>query len=210
MFSNPTSPEKMKELEAAIEGLLFVAGDEGLDTKQIAEVLECDKETVSRLLTGMKRKFDEEGRGVQIVELAGTWQLTTRPEHAVFFQRLAYSPARGTLSQAALETLAIIAYRQPVTRVDIEEIRGVKSDRAIHTLVAKGLIKPVGRADVIGRPILYGTTDEFLDYFGLKSLDELPDAKQFEHAENLEQETHLLYEKLKEKQLTIDELEEME
>lgn len=194
-------------MQAAIEALLFIAGDEGLDAKQIAAVLEADKDEVSRTLQQMKRQFDETGRGLQIVELAGTWQLTTRPEHAVYFQRLAYSPARGTLSQAALETLAIIAYRQPVTRIDIEEIRGVKTDRAIHTLVAKGLVKPVGRADAIGRPILYGTTDEFLDYFGLRSLDDLPDTDQFENAENLEQETHLLFEKLGDQQLTIDELE---
>lgn len=207
MQSNQTSPADQGTMQAAIEALLFIAGDEGLDAKQIAAVLEADKDEVSRTLQQMKRQFDETGRGLQIVELAGTWQLTTRPEHAVYFQRLAYSPARGTLSQAALETLAIIAYRQPVTRIDIEEIRGVKTDRAIHTLVAKGLVKPVGRADAIGRPILYGTTDEFLDYFGLRSLDDLPDTDQFENAENLEQETHLLFEKLGDQQLTIDELE---
>ncbi|MNJ51378.1 Segregation and condensation protein B [compost metagenome] len=112
------------------------------------------------------------------------------------------------MSQAALETLSIIAYRQPITRIEVEEIRGVKSERAIHTLVNKDLIQEVGRAEAIGRPILYGTTAAFLDYFGLGSLEELPELTEFESTEQLEEETQLLFQKLEEQQLTFDDVNE--
>jgi len=156
----------------------------------------------------MKSSFEREGRGLQIVQLAGNYQLATLPEHATYFERLAYSPTRSSLSQAALETLSIIAYRQPITRIEVEEIRGVKSERAIHTLVNKDLIQEVGRAEAIGRPILYGTTAAFLDYFGLGSLQDLPDLNEFENAENLEEETQLLFQKLEEQQLTFDDVKD--
>jgi segregation and condensation protein B len=143
---------------------------------------------------------------MQIVEWAGSFQMTTLPEHVSYFQKLAISPTRASLSQAALETLSIVAYRQPVTRADIEEIRGVNVDRAVHTLVAKGLIQDIGRADLIGRPILYGTTKQFLDYFGLGSIRELPDSSDWEDVAKLEQETKLLFERLENRQLTIDDV----
>lgn len=155
----------------------------------------------------MKSSFERAERGLQIVQIAGNYQLATLPEHAPYFERLAYSPSRSSLSQAALEALSIIAYRQPITRVEIEEIRGVKSERAIHTLVNKDLIEEVGRADAIGRPILYGTTKAFLDYFGLASLDDLPDLADFESPEQLEEETQLLFQKLEEQQLTFDDVD---
>lgn len=186
------------EMKSVIEALLFVSGDEGIDATQIAKVLEAEETTVQAVIENMKEQFETAGRGMQIVELAGTYQMSTRPEHAHYFQRLAYSPARGTLSQAALETLAIITYRQPITRIEIEDIRGVKADRAIQTLVAKDLVHPVGRADAPGRPILYGTTNQFLDYFGLRSLDDLPDKSKFENNHDLEEETNLLFKKLSE------------
>ncbi|HEX7057577.1 MAG TPA: SMC-Scp complex subunit ScpB [Bacilli bacterium] len=195
-----------RQLKAIIEGLLFVSGDEGLDARQIAEVVEQDTALVIDLLKDMKNDYVREHRGVQLLELAGTYQLATLPAHAPYFERLAASPSRSTLSQAALETLAIIAYRQPITRVEIEEIRGVKSDRAIHTLAVKQLICEVGRADAVGKPILYGTSKEFLDYFGLNSLRDLPDFSAFENGENLEEETRMLFEKLDERQLTIDDV----
>lgn len=198
MDSNEKQKMNSNEMKSVIEALLFVSGDEGIDAGQIAAVLEEDEARVESVIQEMKKQFEKEKRGVQIIELAGTYQMSTRPEHAHYFQRLAYSPSRATLSQAALETLAIIAYRQPITRIEIEDIRGVKSDRAVQTLVAKDLVHPVGRSEAPGRPILYGTTDQFLDYFGLRSLDDLPDTSRFENDENLEEETSLLFEKLSE------------
>ncbi|GAA0135596.1 segregation/condensation protein ScpB [Paenibacillus sp. YSY-4.3] len=197
-----------RDLKSIIEGLLFLAGEEGLSVKQIAEVTEQRQDIITDALLDMKSSFEREGRGLQIVQLAGNFQLATLPEHAAYFERLAYSPTRSSLSQAALETLSIIAYRQPITRIEVEEIRGVKSERAIHTLVNKDLIQEVGRAEAIGRPILYGTTAAFLDYFGLGSLQDLPDLNEFENAENLEEETQLLFQKLEEQQLTFDDVKD--
>lgn len=196
-----------QELKSIIEGLLFLAGEEGLGVKQISEVTEQRPELITDALLDMKTSYEREGRGLQIVQIAGKYQFATLPEHAPYFERLAYSPSRSSLSQAALETLSIVAYRQPITRVEIEEIRGVKTERAIHTLVNKDLIEEVGRAEAIGRPILYGTTKAFLDYFALGSLKDLPDMSNFENTENLEEETQLLFQKLEEQQqLTFDDV----
>ncbi|MFK7696485.1 SMC-Scp complex subunit ScpB [Paenibacillus sp. HJGM_3] len=196
-----------KRMKGVVEALLFVSGDEGLEAKQLADVLEVQPSVVKELIKDMRADFKRQGRGLQIVELAGTYQLTTLPEHAPFFEKLAYSPTRTSLSQAALETLAIIAYKQPLTRVDIEEIRGVKSDRALHTLVAKELIEEVGRAEAVGRPILYGTTKAFLDYFGLAQIEDLPEADAFHSEEGLEEETRMLFARLDAEQLTIDDVD---
>lgn len=193
-------------LKSIIEGLLLVAGDEGLNANQLAEITEHDAKTVRQTLEELKEEYREAGRGMQIVMTAGAYHLATLPEHAVYFERMAASPTRAGLSQATLETLAIVVYKQPITRVEIEEIRGVKSDRALQTLVNKELIKEVGRADAIGRPILYGTTKQFLDYFGLNKLDDLPDPTAFETEFNLEEETRLLFDRLEGRQLTIDDL----
>ncbi|MFD2611964.1 SMC-Scp complex subunit ScpB [Paenibacillus gansuensis] len=196
-----------QQLKSIIEGLLFVSGDEGIDAKQIAEVTEQDVRVITDILQDMKTDFAKEQRGMQIIEIAGAYQLTTLPAHAPYFERLAFQPQRGTLSQASLETLAIIAYKQPITRVEIEEIRGVKSDRALQTLTAKELIHEVGRADAVGRPILYGTTKSFLDHFGLPSLSELPETSAFDNDHNLEEETRMLFDKLDSRQLTIDDMD---
>ena len=169
----------VERLKAITEGLLFVAGDQGLEVKQIAEILDLEVEEVIALMDEMKEDFRRYNRGLQIVEIARTYQFTTRPEFVEYFEKMAENPTHATLSQAALETLAIIAYRQPITRVEMEEIRGVKCEKAIATLVGKGLVKEVGRAETIGRPILYGTTREFLEYFGLRHLDELPEPPDF-------------------------------
>ncbi|RKN84636.1 SMC-Scp complex subunit ScpB [Paenibacillus ginsengarvi] len=196
-----------RQIQSVIEGLLFAAGDEGLDAKQIADVLEMQTHEVTGLLKQMTEAYKQEERGIQIMEIAGAFQLTTLPAHAPYFERLAQSPTRSSLSQAALETLAIIAYKQPITRVDIEQIRGVKADRALQTLTAKNLILEVGRAEQIGRPILYGTTKSFLDYFGLAGLHELPEAAFLQNPDDLEEETRMLFEKLEGHQLTIDDAE---
>ncbi|MEC0372061.1 SMC-Scp complex subunit ScpB [Paenibacillus chibensis] len=195
------------KLKSIIEGLLFLAGDEGLTVKQIAEIVDHRPELVSDALTEMKEDFERQQRGIQVMQIAGSYQLTTLGDHAEYYEKLAYSPSRSSLSQAALETLAIVAYRQPITRVEIEEIRGVKSERAIQTLVHKDLIEETGRAEAIGRPILYGTTKAFLDYFGLPNLQALPEPQLFESTENLEEETQLLFEKLDGRQLTFDDVD---
>ncbi|WP_340024492.1 SMC-Scp complex subunit ScpB [Paenibacillus sp. FSL K6-1096] len=194
-------------LKSIIEGLLFLSGDEGLSVRQIAEITEQRPELATRALDDLRQDYVSQGRGLQVVQIAGNYRLATLPEHAQYFERLAYSPSRSSLSQAALETLAIVAYRQPITRVEIEEIRGVKSERAIHTLGNKDLIQEVGRAEAVGRPILYGTTKSFLDSFGLASLKELPEPSSFDTSEDLEEETQLLFSKL-DSQMTFDEVPE--
>ncbi|MFF2908055.1 SMC-Scp complex subunit ScpB [Paenibacillus sp. NPDC057934] len=194
-----------KELKSVIEGLLFLSGDEGLSVRQIAEITEQRPDLTVRALDELKDDYSTQERGLQVVQIAGNYRLATLPAHAPYFERLAYSPSRASLSQAALETLAIVAYRQPITRVEIEEIRGVKSERAIHTLNNKDLIHEVGRAEAVGRPILYGTTKSFLDSFGLASLKELPEPSSFESPESLEEETQLLFSKL-DSQMTFEEI----
>ena len=196
------------KLKSIIEGLLFLSGEEGLTVKQLTEITEQPGDLIADALGEMKRDCEQEHRGIQIVQIAGSYKLATLAEHAPYFERLAYSPSRSSLSQAALETLAIVAYRQPITRVEIEEIRGVKAERAIQTLTNKGLIEEVGRAEAIGRPILYGTTKSFLDYFGLATIKDLPEPSQFEgDMDSLEEETQLLFDKLDGQQLTFDDVE---
>lgn len=196
------------KLKTIIEGLLFMAGDEGLNKRQLADILEIDADLASDLVYDLQRDLEREGRGVQISEVAASYRLTTHPEHAPYFERMAYTPTRSQLSQAALETLSIVAYRQPITRIAIEEIRGVKSDRAIQSLVSKDLIEEVGRAEAIGRPILYGTTKSFLDYFGLPSIRELPEPGNVDLDDALEEQTQLLFERLDGRQMTIEEIKE--
>ncbi|ALS27717.1 subunit ScpB of SMC-Scp complex [Paenibacillus sp. 32O-W] len=198
------------KLKSIIEGLLFMAGDEGLNPKQLADILELDAGLAAELVRELKEDLDREGRGVQVAEVARAFRLTTRPEHAPYFERMAYTPTRSALSQAALETLSIVAYRQPITRVEIEEIRGVKSDRAIQSLISKDLIEETGRAEQIGRPILYGTTKAFLDYFGLPGLDALPEPESVDPEELLNEQTQMLFEKLDGRQMTIDEVEALQ
>jgi segregation and condensation protein B len=196
-----------QQLKSIIEGLLFLAGEEGITMKQFVEVTEQRKELIADVIEEMRANFKQEGRGLQILQIAGSYQLATLPEHAPYFERFAYSPSRSSLSQAALEVLSIVAYRQPITRVEIEEIRGVKSERAIHTLANRDLITEVGRAEAIGRPILYGTTKLFLDYFGMDSLNDLPELSQIEGTDQLEEETDLLFQKLdQEKQLSFEDV----
>lgn len=182
-----------------LESLLFAAGDEGLSLKQLAEVLEIDEIKANEIIEVLKREYEEdENRGIIIVQLAGTYQLATKKENAPYLKKLVDSPNNSTLSQAALETLAIIAYKQPITRAEIEEIRGVKTERPLHTLVSKALIKEVGRAEGTGRAYLYGTTKEFLDYFGLKSVDELPKLPEKVEDDFIQEEADLFFEKFQE------------
>lgn len=186
----------VEQMKSVLEGLLFVSGDEGLEAKQLADILEMDKAIIIDLLEDMKAEFKRQKRGVQIVEVAGHYQLTTLQEHAHYFERLAYSPTHSTLTQAALETLAIIAYKQPITRAELEEIRGVKSEKSVTTLMNKLLIKEVGRAEGTGRAFLYGTTKEFLEYFGLKDISDLPSISEDFDIEQVKEEADLFFQKV--------------
>lgn len=180
-----------------LESLLFAAGDEGLTLQQIKRVMDIEEWEALQIIEDLKKEYEEnENRGLVLVQLAGTYQLATKKENAIYLKRLVETPNYSTLSQAALETLTIIAYKQPITRLEIEEIRGVKTDHVIQTLVAKGLVQEVGRADGPGRAILYGTTKEFLDYFGLKDLKELPPLPD-EKDQYIQEEADLFFDQLK-------------
>jgi len=182
-----------------LESLLFAAGDEGLSLKQLAEVLEVNELHASEMIEDLRQEYDrDDKRGIMIVQMAGTFQLATKKENAAYLKKLVDSPHTSALSQAALETLAIIAYKQPITRAEIEEIRGVKTERPLHTLMAKVLIKELGIAEGTGRAILYGTTKEFLDYFGLKNLKELPQLPEKVEDEYIQEEADLFFEKFQE------------
>lgn len=161
-------------LIAPLEAVLFASGSNGLSTEDIAQVLQLSVGEAKALCEDLRQRYVDSGFGIQLVELAGTWQLVTKPEHVEYVKRMATSPTSAHLSPAALEVLAIVAYRQPMTRSDIEAIRGVQSDRAVGTLVHRQLIEECGRQEAPGRPILYATTDLFLQTFGLRSLQDLP------------------------------------
>lgn len=182
-----------------LESLLFAAGDEGLSLKQIAEVMEIDEIKANEIIEDLKQEYmKNKDRGIILVQLAGTYQLATKKENSIYLKRLVDSPNTTTLSQAALETLAIIAYKQPITRAEIEEIRGVKTERPLQTLMAKALIKEAGRAQGAGRAYLYGTTKEFLDYFGLKTINELPKLPDKVEEDYVQEEADLFFEKFQE------------
>jgi segregation and condensation protein B len=182
-----------------LESLLFAAGDEGLSLKQVCSVLEIEEQKAKDVLEDLKNDYENDSnRGIYIIEIAGTFQLVTKKRNADYLKKLVESPHVSFLSQAALETLAIIAYKQPITRMEIEQIRGVKTERPIHTLTSKGLVKEVGRAEGTGRAFLFGTTKEFLDYFGLKSIEELPPLPENIEDEFAQDEADLFFEKFQE------------
>ena len=182
----------MKNL-AVLEGLLFVVGEDGLTLEQISDVLEISEDDSKILVKELKEKYEAEDRGLRIDFLGNRFKLTTKFEHKEYYQKLIENPITNTLSQAALETLAIIAYNEPITRMQVDKLRGVSSSQMIRKLVAKGFIKETGRSDLPGRPILYETTSEFLDYFGLPSIDALPDMSKFIDEVNVESEETDLY-----------------
>lgn len=185
-------------IEAVIEGLLFVVGEEGLTLEQLQEILEIPIDEVKDHLSNLRETYEKEDRGIRINFLGNMFKLTTKKEHKLYYQRLIENPSTNALSQSALETLAIIAYNEPITRVDVDEIRGVSSSQMMRKLVAKGLIKEVGRSDAPGRPILYKTTSEFLDYFGLATTDDLPKFEEFVSSNEEIEETDLYNSKYKE------------
>ncbi|MGY0375246.1 SMC-Scp complex subunit ScpB [Clostridium sp. JNZ J1-5] len=161
-----------------IESLLFVSG-EPLNIKEIALILECSEEYTYNLLQELRDIYEEDQRGILLISMNNDYMFVTKSENSDYVQKLLKTNNRQALSRAALETLAIVVYRQPITRVEIDEIRGVKSDKAIQNLLEKNLIKESGRKKVPGRPIMYVTTDEFLRYFGLQDLNEMPSLEEF-------------------------------
>ena len=185
--------------KAVLEGLLFVVGEDGLTLDQIEDVLEVSEEESKSLIMELKKDYEDENRGLRIDFLGNRFKLTTKFEHREYYQKLIENPMTNTLSQAALETLAIIAYNEPITRIQVDTIRGVASSTLIRKLVAKGFIKESGRSDLPGRPILYETTNEFLDYFGLASIEDLPSIDEFiEEVEETDEDSDLYTSKYKE------------
>ncbi len=171
-----------------LEGILFVVGDEGINLKTLCEVMNINDVEAKELLLELKKNYESDARGIRISYLGDAFKLTTKKEHKEYYEKLIVNPEANTLSQAALETLAIIAYNQPITRLEIDELRGVNSAFVIRRLVAKGLIKESGKSTLPGRPNLYKTTKEFLDYFGLCTLSDLPS---YEKTVDSEEETDL-------------------
>jgi len=175
----PSGPRSMAELMSTIEALVFVS-EEPLPAKTIAEVLDEERGYVEMALEELAKEFNERNSGLLLREVAGGWQIATRPEYHEQVRAFLKSRPSAKLSLAALETLAVIAYKQPVTIPEIMEIRGVQSPSAIKTLLDKRLIVAKGRKETIGRPMMYGTSKEFLLQFGLKDLTELPNVEDFE------------------------------
>ncbi len=170
---------RLSELEAVVESLLFISG-EAVPLMAIAQTIEMDKATAKAIIHTLADKYEEEKRGIRIVELNGSYQMCTAAECFEYIRNMYKSPNRQGLTQTVLETLAIIAYKQPITRGQIEEIRGVSAEHAVSKLIEKKLICEVGRMDTPGKPIMFGTTNEFLRYFGFKNIEELPALKETE------------------------------
>ncbi len=163
----------MKELEAAIEAILFTMGD-SVEVAQIAKAIEQDIPTTRKILHNMMDRYNKKVGGITIIELEDSFQMCTKKQYYEYLIRIAMQPKKAILTDVMLETLSIIAYKQPVTKIEVEKIRGVKSDHAVNKLVEYNLVKELGRLDAPGRPILFGTTEEFLRAFGVQALDELP------------------------------------
>ena len=161
--------------EAILEGLLFFVGDEGLTLDNICEIMMIEKSEAQELLKKLREEYSKENRGIRISFMGDAFKLTTKGEHKEYYQKLITTRGSNNLSQAALETLAIIAYNQPITRMEVDELRGISSINMIRKLMAKDLIKVSGKSSLPGKPNLYRTTSEFLDYFGLATLGDLPE-----------------------------------
>lgn len=161
-------------LKAVLEGLLFLVGDEGIDMKDICDILETDEENVKGLINELQKEYTSPDKGIIIKKFGDNYKLTTKSEHKYFYEKYAEKDSVKTLSQSALETLAIIAYNEPITRAQVDELRGINSSQMIRNLIAKDFVKELGKSDLPGRPNLYGITNQFLDYFGLSSKEDLP------------------------------------
>lgn len=172
--------------QAAIEAILFSVGD-AISEKELAKVLEIDEKTLGKIMTDMIDKYEDDARGIRIVKLEDSYQFSTKPDYFEVLTKIVNMPRKHNLTDSLMETLSIVAYKQPVTRQEIESIRGVSCVHAINKLVEYNLITEVGRLDAIGRPILFGTTEDFLRCFGVTSMEDLPLISQ-EKIENFKQE----------------------
>ena len=184
--SEEQQPDPKERMLAILEGLLFLCGDDGLSIEQAAASMDATEEYVAELFDDLQKYYLQESRGIEIARFGEKYRFLSKASIHEAAKKLFRTSTEAKLSNAALETLAIIAYKQPITRVEIEEIRGVGADVMLRKLVARGLIQEDGRSEAAGRPILYSVTDEFLDSFKLLSLDELPELPQFgtEDADN--------------------------
>ena len=184
--SEEQQPDPKERMLAILEGLLFLCGDDGLSIEQAAASMDATEEYVAELFDELQKYYLQESRGIEIARFGEKYRFLSKAAIHEAAKKLFQTSTEAKLSNAALETLAIIAYKQPITRVEIEEIRGVGADVMLRKLVARGLIQEDGRSEAAGRPILYSVTDEFLDSFKLLSLDELPELPQFgtEDADN--------------------------
>ena len=163
----------LDRIEAAIEAVLFAMGD-SVEAEKLAAAIEHDVDTTVKIVHNMMDKYEAANRGIRIIELENSFQLCTKTEYYEQLIKVASQPRKYVLTDVLLETLSIIAYKQPITKLEIEKIRGVSCDHAVNKLVEYGLAKELGRLDAPGRPILFGTTEEFLRSFGVQALDELP------------------------------------
>ena len=161
-----------------LEGLLFVTGEDGISKDDISKILEISLDEANNLLNELEEELKSEKRGLKLVYLGNKYKLSTKEEHKKYYELLVDKTVWQTFSQSALETLAIIAYNSPISVGQIDEIRGVSSRDMVRKLLFKGLIEIKGKSDMPGRPLLYGITDKFLDYFNLSSIDELPELKE--------------------------------
>ena len=177
--SEEQQPDPKEHMLAILEGLLFLCGDDGLSIEQAAASMDASEEYVAELFDDLQKYYLQESRGIEIARFGEKYRFLSKAFIHEAAKKLFQTSTEAKLSNAALETLAIIAYKQPITRVEIEEIRGVSADVMLRKLVARGLIQEDGRSEAAGRPILYSVTDEFLDSFKLLSLDELPELPQF-------------------------------
>lgn len=168
-----------KTIKSAIESMMFVWGDP-LDIKEVADIFNVDKKEIYELCKELQAEYEQEGRGIVIREVNKCFQFVTRAENIGYIERLCTPVKHKRLSQSALEVLAIIAYKQPVTKGEIEAVRGIKCDRVIEGLMKKELVAQLGRSDAVGRPMLYGTTDQFLMEFGFETLKDLPEIEDIE------------------------------
>ena len=184
--------------KAVVEGLLFVCGEEGLSLDEISNLIEKDKTETSEIIKSLYTDYENNDRGMHIEYLGNKFKLTTKAEHKDFYKKLVNEEQNSILSQSALETLAIIAYNGPITRIDLDNIRGVNSSYVIRKLLLKGLIEETGRAESAGKPRLYNITSKFLDYFGLGSISELPKIIENEETYENDLETNLFASKYKE------------
>lgn len=187
--------------KGVLEGILFVVGDEGISLKKICEIMDISIDDAKSLLKELRKMYECEDRGIRISYLGDAFKLTTKQEHKEYYKKLVENPENNLLSAQALEVLAIVAYNQPITRIEIDEMRGVASGHMIRRLVAKGLLKEAGKSTMPGRPNLYKTTSDFLDYFGLATLADLPIIEKCSNDEKDDQEKDLFSSIYKEEDL---------